>query len=350
MGAPEACGVSEAGANDLRAEGVACRQGAFEIRASFRAPSNGVTVVFGPSGAGKSTLLKSVAGLFRLDAGVLRLGEEVLEDANTGKRMSAHRRDIGLVFQDARLFPHLTVAGNLRFAARRVPDRRAAPAIADVAAQVEIDHLLDRSVGGLSGGERSRVALARALVSAPRLLLLDEPFAALDGRLRRSFIRMLGGVARKNALPMMVVTHLIDDAVELADSVIAMREGSVLASGAAADMFARDEFRALLDRRDTGTRLGPDAFAGGDRIDGKKGVWLRADNVLVAVEEPKGLSARNVWRGKLQAIVDEAEGSVLLSLACDVGEVLARVTRAAVGDLQLSPGQDIWAVVKTHAV
>lgn len=342
--------MSETGSDDLCAENLAYRRGAFEICASFRAPSNGVTVVFGPSGAGKSTLLKIIAGLARLDGGALRWGEMALEDASTGDRTPPHRRDIGMVFQDARLFPHLTVAGNLDFAARRVPSGRRAPAVSEVAAQTEIAHLLDRAVGGLSGGERSRVALARALVSAPRLLLLDEPFAALDGRLRRSFVRMLGEVARDSALPMMVVTHLVDDAVELADSVIAMREGSVIASGAAGGVFASDAFRGLLDRRDTGTRLGPEAFEGGDRTDGKKGVWLRADNVLVAVEEPKGLSARNVWRGKLQAIAHEAGGAVLLSLACDVGEVLARVTQAAVGDLRLAPGQDIWAVVKTHAV
>ena len=174
------------------------RQGGFSLSAEFAAPVPGVTVIFGPSGAGKSTLLKLIAGLGRLEAGRISFDGEVLEDADGPKqRLSAHQRDIGMVFQDARLFPHLSVRGNLEYAVRRAPKDRVQPELGEVARQVEIEDLLGRSVGRLSGGERSRVALARALLSAPRLLLLDEPFAALDGRLRRSFVGMLVRLARE---------------------------------------------------------------------------------------------------------------------------------------------------------
>lgn len=335
---------------DLCVEDIRLRQGAFTLQGSFSAPAPGVTVLFGPSGAGKSSLLRAIAGLVKPEKGVVSLGDETLEAVDRGIRTPAHDRDIGLVFQDARLFPHLSVRGNLQYAIRRLPNRRAAPEISLVAEQVEIAHLLNRSVGKLSGGERSRVALARALVGAPRLLLLDEPFAALDGKLRRSFVAMLGRLAEEQALPMVVVTHLIDDAVELADHVVAVNNGEIIAAGAAGDVMRTDAFRDLLDARDDGVRLAADALAGEDVPHPGKGIWVRADNVLVAVEAPRGLSARNVWAGQLARMEVEPEGSVVLQMEVEVGRVSARVTSSAVRELGLEIGQSIWAVVKTHAV
>ncbi len=342
--------MSELGPDGLCVEDLRLRQGKFELRGSFRAPAPGVTVVFGPSGAGKSSLLRVVAGLERPASGVVRYGDKVLEDVATGVRRPPHARDIGMVFQDSRLFPHLTVLGNLEYAVRRCPAGRTRPDVSAIAEEVEISHLLERPVGRLSGGERSRVALARALVSAPRLLLLDEPFAALDGRLRRSFVSMLGEVAKRQSIPMLVVTHLIDDAVELADHVVALRDGEIVAAGSADEVMAGGVFGDLLDRRDHGVRLTSGALADEDSPHAGKGVWLRADNVLVAAEAPRGLSARNVWPGKLAGMEVEPDGAVVLRLACDVGTVLARVTAAAVRDLALEVDQPIWAVVKTHAV
>lgn len=343
--------MSAYGLGGVVVEGAVHRQGGFSLSADFAAPVPGVTVLFGPSGAGKSTLLKLVAGLGRLQAGRISFDGEVLEDADGAhRRLAAHQRDIGMVFQDARLFPHLTVRGNLEYAARRAPKDRVQPELEEIAQQVEIADLLDRAVGKLSGGERSRVALARALLSAPRLLLLDEPFAALDGRLRRAFVAMLVRLARERALPMMVVTHLIDDAVELADHVVAVAGGAVVAAGEARTVMGGDVFRGLLDRRDLGVRLDPGVLSGEAAGQHGKGVWVRADNVLVAVEPPKGLSARNVWSGTLERIEEEPDGAVLLHLACEVGPVMARVTSAAVKELELAAGQAIWAVVKTHAV
>jgi len=330
----------------LKLRDVAVRMGAFRLAADFEVAASGVTVVFGPSGSGKSSLLSAIAGLHRLESGSLSLNGRVLEDASTGARVPAHQRGIGLVFQDARLFPHLTVRGNLDYAEHRRPAARNAPIVIEIARRLEFEDLLDRPVRNLSGGERGRVALARAIVSAPELLLLDEPFAALDGRRRRDFLALLRELSNEQRLPMVVVTHNIDDAAELANDVIAVRDGQVIAHGAAPDVMARAEFASLLDRRDLGARVPASAVAGGS----VEGVWVRADSVLLASERPRGISARHVWEGKVDSIIHEDARGVLVSLATEAGYILSRITPEALADLQLEQNKLAFAVVKAHAL
>jgi molybdate transport system ATP-binding protein len=319
----------------------------FKLDVEFDAPSSGITVVFGPSGAGKSMLLSMLAGLHRLEAGRISLNGRVLEDVAAKQRTPTYRRGIGLVFQEARLFPHLSVRGNLLYAERRRPADRAAPVVDEVAQQLDIASLLDRAVRNLSGGEKSRVALARAMLSAPELLLLDEPFAALDGKRRRAFLALLRDVSAKASLPMMVVTHQIEDAAELADHVVAVKDGKVIGHGAASGVMRRQEFAALLDRRDLGSRIDAAAVAGG-RTGG--GVWVRADSVILSTEQPKGLSARNVWQGHIASIHKEEDGSALVSLATEPGYISSRITPEALAELDLREGAQVWAVVKTHSL
>lgn len=333
----------------VKVEGLEVGRGAFRLRASFSAPLDGITVVFGPSGAGKSMLLLALAGLVKLSAGRVTLGERVLNDVGAKLQTPTHQRDIGLVFQDARLFPHLTVRGNLRFAETRRPADRAALSINDVAERLEIAPLLERPVRNLSGGEKARVALARALLSAPRLLLLDEPFAALDGKRRRTFLAMLRAESAARGLPMMVVTHQIEDAAALADHVIAVRGGEVVAHGAAKEVMAAPAFQALLDLRDQGARIDASAVAGAAN-DAMRGVWVRADSVLLASEAPRGLSARNVWEGRVTTIAREADGSTLVTLQTIVGYISSRITPEAAAEMKLDVGRTVWAVVKTHAL
>jgi molybdate transport system ATP-binding protein len=325
---------------------VVVRRGGFRLAADLEVKANGVTVVFGPSGSGKSSLLSAIAGLHRLETGSLTLNERVLEDVAAKVRVPVHERGVGLVFQDARLFPHLTVRGNLQYAQRRRPAARNAPIVVEIARRLEIEDLLERPIRNLSGGERSRVALARAIVSAPELLLLDEPFAALDGRRRRDFLALLRALSKEQGLPMVVVTHHIDDAAEMANEVIAVRGGRVIAHGAAADVMARPDFTSLLDRRDLGARVPASAVAGG----AVEGVWVRADSVLLASEEPRGISARHVWEGKIASIVRENERDVLVSLETEAGYILSRITPEALAELRLEDGARAWAVVKAHAL
>ena len=315
-------------------------QGGFVLDAQFRAPADVVTALFGPSGAGKSTLLAALAGLKKLDAGRIALMGRVC--AGEGVHVPAHQRGFGLVFQDARLFPNLSARQNILYAARRAPAGGAR--LEQLAEFFDITALLDRPVGNFSGGEKSRVALARALASHPDYLLLDEPFAALDGARRRSFIAVLLAAHREYRLPMMVVTHNIDDAAALASHMVALAGGRVAAQGAFAAVAQSREFQALLDRHDIGALLSP----GGD-TQTAHGYWLRADQVLLAGEKPRSISARNILEGQVSSVAVEDEGSVLVGLATQAGAVLARVTADAARELSLTPGKPAFALAKAHA-
>ncbi len=335
----------EAGSVTMLDVQVRVERKGFTLDASFKAPLDGVTAIFGPSGAGKSELLAAICGLSRLKQGRIALGGRVVDDVAKGVRTPPHERGIGVVFQDARLFPHLSVRGNLEFAERRAPPDRRRITLSDAAAMFDVSALLDRAVRNLSGGERMRVALARALLSAPDLLLLDEPFVALDSRRRRAFLASLRDVHRTLSLPMLVVTHQIDDVACLADRAVGLKEGRVAASGALEEMAFDPAFQALLDSRDFGAPVSAGAIAA--RPEHSGGVWLRADNVILAAVEPAGLSARNVWPGAVEAVVVEGERGRLVRVRTEAATLLARVTPEAIVELDLAPGKKVWAVAKT---
>lgn len=338
--------------SELRVD-IRVERGAFALAAQFRTPLAGVTAIFGPSGSGKSLLLSAIAGIAPGVVGRIEFDGEMLEDTASGVRLASHLRGVGLVFQDARLFPHLSVRGNLLYAAKRAPEpERALGAVEHWAQRFDIAHALDRRIGGLSGGERARVALARAVLSQPKLLMLDEPFAALDGRRRRDFLGALAALSAERNLPMLIVTHQIDDVACLADHVVALAGGGVAATGPANQTLVLPAFQALLDPRDTGAPVRADALKGGasaDRATGRA-AWVRADAVLLATSPPQGLSARNVWPGRIAGLTREAGGAVLTRLETEVGPVFARVTADAATELQLAEGRDAWAIAKTHAL
>jgi molybdate transport system ATP-binding protein len=314
------------------------KQGAFVLDAAFSAPA-GITALFGPSGSGKSTLLRAIAGLTRAR------GRAVL-DGRPLDSLPAHGRGIGMVFQDARLFPHLSVRGNLLYAQRRARRPRELELVArffDIAA------LLDRPVTNLSGGEKSRVALARALVAAPDLLLLDEPFAALDGPRRNAFITILREAHEAFGISMLAVTHSIEDACALAGHVVGLRGGTVVAAGPFAETARMPAFRQLLDVRDIGVALPAGQMVSGYAASDQS-LWLRADQVLLAARRPEAISARNILEGRVVAILAEAGGSRLVELETGAGAILSRLTPEAVRELQLTPGCTAWAVFKAHAL
>ncbi len=339
----------------------------FHLQAAFSAPSEGVTAVFGPSGCGKSTLLACVAGLLRPDRGRVALDGAVLVDREAGLFVPAERRRCGVVFQDSRLFPHLSVERNLRYGMRRAPPG-AGPGFDEVVALLGVGALLPRRPGALSGGERQRVALGRALLSRPRILLLDEPLAALDAARRAEVLPFLALARARFALPMLYVTHALDEVDRLADGLVLMGRGRVLASGTLEEMALRTDL-PLAARRDAGavlrcivtdhdearglTRL---AFPGGallvplqEEAPGTElRVRVRARDVSVATTRPEAISVQNVLPAALEAVTP-GQGAHEAFLRLRVGEsaLLSRVTRDTVGRLGLEPGLPVWALVKS---
>jgi molybdate transport system ATP-binding protein len=339
--------------------------GALRVEARL---GDGVTAVMGPSGAGKTSLLEALAGLRRRARGRIAVGDAVLLDSGRGVRLPPERRRVGYVPQDAGLFPHLTARENLRFGARG--DGRAVESAIDT---LELGPLLDRYPVSLSGGEKQRVALGRALATLPRLLLLDEPLAALDVGLRDRVLPWLTRVRDAWRVPCLYVTHNPGEALALAGEVLLLRDGRVEAAGAPLDVLgaARIDPRAEpgLENLVAGRIAAHDPRGGVTRVDLEGGLVLavplearravgdavtlavRAEDVLVATVRPEGISARNVFAARVQA-VDRAGTDVLLR--CAVGTAarpwLVRLTPSAVDGLGLGPGSAVWLAVKSHSV
>ncbi len=347
--------------------------GGFALDAAFGAGAPGVTALFGPSGCGKSTILAAVAGLLRPREGRVAVDGAVLLDTARGVFVAPERRRCGVVFQDARLFPHLSVESNLRYGMRRAPRGAEGPGFDAVVALLGIGDLLGRRPLALSGGERQRVALGRALLSRPRLLLMDEPLAALDGPRRAEVLPFLARLREASGPPILYVTHALDEVDALADTLVLLDAGRVVASGPVEALAARTDLPALGGRRDAGavlgcavlahdparglTRLG---FAGGELLVPLRGadppgarlrLRLRARDVSVATEPPRGLSVHNVLPCVLAAVEDApgAPHEVFLRLGLGPSVLLARVTRDAVAGLGLAPGMALWALVKSVA-
>jgi molybdate transport system ATP-binding protein len=328
----------------------------------------GVTALMGPSGSGKTSLLESIAGLRPRARGRIALDGERWLDSDAGLRLAPDRRRVGYVPQDAGLFPHLSVRGNVRFGLR---DEAAAEGAIDT---LEIRDLLDRYPMSLSGGERQRVSLARALATRPRLLLLDEPLAALDVALRQRVLPYLVRIRDGWQVPCLYVTHNVGEALAVAERLVLLQDGAVQAEGPPHELLAvaarsRDADEGLENLL-PGRIAAHDAEAGVTRIELAGGSILnvtlagdrppgqavtlsvRAEDVLVAVEPVRGLSARNVFPATIAAV--ERTGADV-TLRCSLEEAqgptwFARVTPAAVSALGLAVGSRVWLAVKSHSV
>ncbi len=339
----------------------------FALDVGFAAAGSGVTALFGPSGCGKSTVLAAIAGLLRPQAGRVALQGAALLDTAQGVFVPPERRRCAVVFQDARLFPHLSVETNLRYGMRRAPPEAIGPGLEEVVALLGIGHLLGRRPGRLSGGERQRVALGRALLARPRLLLMDEPLASLDAGRRAEVLPFLARLRHAAGPPILYVTHALDEVDALADRLVLLQEGRVVADGTVEALSLRTDL-PLAGRRDAGallpcTVLAHDAargltrlaFAGGELTvplreeppGTRARVRLRARDVAVATEAPRGLSTQNVLPALLAAIGEApSPHEVFLRLRLGEAELLSRITRDSVARLGLAPGQAVWAVVK----
>jgi len=346
------------------------RRGEFNLDAHFNAPSPGITALFGPSGAGKSTLMHLLAGLTRPDTGSIVLDGERLYDSAQHLDVPAQARGIGYVFQDLRLFPHLDVRGNLEYGLRRAyRTGRTAPRIAftRIVDLLGLTPFLQRRVWQLSGGERQRVALGRALLAQPRLLLLDEPLSAIDAARRAELLPYFERLRDELALPMILVTHRFDDVVRLATHVVLIESGRMLAQGELTAVSLREELAHLLGPDGVGAVVeavveSVDAASGLARLrvgDGQLFVpadglqagsrlhlQLLARDLILATTPPQGLSVRNQLQATVTALQPEAHRQVLVSVNAGGVPLLARVTEAAVRDLQLHAGQPLWVLVK----
>ena len=339
----------------------------FRLDATFTAPTPGVIALFGRSGSGKSSLTNVIAGLLAPDSGTVCLDGEVLTDVRRGLTVPVERRRIGYVFQDARLFPHLSVAGNLRYGERR---RRDAPTLIGFDEVVELlglARLLERKPWQLSGGERQRVSLGRALLSQPRLLLLDEPLASLDVARRDEVLPYLVALRDRLSMPMVYVSHQFDEVLRLATHLVLLEAGRVLAEGPVEEMSLYPELQSVIGPDLVGavvdglvTRVNADTGSAELSVGtGTLQVSLRevplgarvrlqllARDVILATQPVQGLSVRNALASTVIAISDDVFGAVLVRVDVGGAIVLARITQDARRALNLRPGDAVWTLVK----
>lgn len=341
------------------------RLGSFSLEAAF-ASAGRLTAIWGPSGSGKTSLVNLIGGLDRPDAGRIAVDGRVLVDTAKNVFVPTHRRRIGYVFQDARLFPHLSVAQNLnygRFFAPRAERYVEFDAVVDL---LGIAPLLARRPGLLSGGERQRVAIGRALLASPRLILMDEPLASLDDRRKAEILPFIERLRDAMRVPIVYVSHALGEVARLATDIVMLDGGRLTAAGPARAVMERPDLLPESERAEGGAVIDlrveghDDAFgltllhsAGGTwrlpRLEAERGAqvraWVRARDIMLATRRPEGFSALNVLDGKVAAI--SAEGAeALVSVDCGGDRLVARITRFSLERLGLAEGQPVFAVVK----
>lgn len=343
----------------------------FSLDVDLALPGSGITALFGPSGSGKTTCLRCVAGLEQAAYGQLSVNGECWQDTERGWFTPTHRRAIGYVFQDANLFSHLSVRRNLEYGMRRVAASSRHIAWEQAIDLLGIEHLLQRMPARLSGGERQRVGIARALLTSPRLLLMDEPLAALDLPRRREILPYLERLHGELAIPILYVSHSPDEVAQLADHLVLLEQGRVVAQGELQATLARLDLPIAL-QEDAGvvvesqvaghddhyhlTRL---AFAGGEVLVARRheppGSRLRfrvhARDVSLALERAAGTSITNLLPARVVAIAAaDSPAHVLVRLEAGGTPLLARITRRSLDQLRIAPGLSLWAQIKTVAL
>jgi molybdate transport system ATP-binding protein len=345
------------------------RFGAFHMKVDQSFALEGVTVLFGPSGSGKSTLLRIIAGLEPHAAGTVRSGATLWQD--TGHFTPPWARGIGFVFQEPRLFPHLNVAGNLDYAESRSPKNPGQITRDKVVAALDLQALLTRRVTALSGGEKQRVAMGRALLTRPSLILMDEPLSALDLNRRSAILPLICSLPVEFGVPVIYVTHALDEAAQIADRLALMENGSISTEGTLEDVLENPQWDGLTGRFEAGVVLNA-VITGHDHefhmssvmCEGQRltlplvplergaiiRLRIRARDVALATELPRGLSIRNVLPVQIRSI--EANGqSPFAEVVLAFGDKVlrARISRISIVELGLEPGMPVYALVKSIA-
>lgn len=344
-------------------------QGAFVLQARFQSDGK-LTALFGPSGSGKTTIVNAIGGLVRPDHGRIVVQGRVLVDTRKNAFVPKHKRRIGYIFQEGRLFPHLNVRQNLLFGRWFTPMRERMANFDKMIDLLGIDHLLDRRPSTLSGGEKQRVAIGRALLADPQLLLMDEPLASLDEARKAEIYPYIERLRDDGDVPVVLVSHSVAEIARLATSVIVLSDGKVTASGPIAEILLHTNLFAQSGLAEAGAlieaqvlrhedafdltvlqaRAGPLTVPQLDRPIGTTlRVRLRARDIILSLKRPEGLSALNVLPGKISSIDDTGGPSVDVMLDCGGDGLVARVTRKSVHELGLVPGLPVHAIIKSIA-
>ncbi len=348
----------------------------FSLDVDQQLPGSGVTVLFGHSGSGKTTLLRCIAGLEKAQQAFLKVNDEVWDDSKQGIHLPAHKRQIAYVFQEASLFPHLSVRGNLDYGRQRV--KRAQPNQINTAASLSaiiellgIGHLLERMPAKLSGGERQRVAIARALAVAPQLLLMDEPLAALDMQRKREILPFLIRLHHELQIPVLYITHSPQEVTQLADYILLLEAGKVVTAGTLQAVLTRIDLplargnraasvlEVIVEEHCTEDCLTLVSFAGGQLRLPSRGTWaigsrlrlrIYARDVSLSLERATQSSILNILPATISAMADEGEGRVVLRLDLQGVALLAHVTQFSQKRLNLQVGMPVFAQIKATAV
>jgi molybdate transport system ATP-binding protein len=346
------------------------RLGAFELDIHFRS-GRGLTALFGRSGAGKTSIVNVIAGLVRPERGRIVVDGSVLIDTERGIRVPAHRRRVGYVFQEDRLFPHLTVRQNLLFGRWFAIGSKPTARLDDVVDLLGIGALLGRRPARLSGGEKQRVAIGRALLASPRLLLMDEPLASLEAARKDEILPYIERLRDQAGVPIVYVSHAVAEVTRLASTIVLISDGRVRGAGPLQEVMGRAELYPMTGRFEAGAVLvarvvAHDARWGLTELAGAFGkltvpllptpvgaslrVRIRARDVILAASPPTGISALNVLAGRVEAIVPIEDAALEVQLRVGDERLLARVTRRSGATLGLVPGREIFAVIKTVAI
>lgn len=343
-------------------------QGDFSLDVDLNLPATGVTSLFGPSGCGKTTLIRAIAGLDRHPDGFLKVGDETWQDGD--RFLPVHQRPLGYVFQEASLFDHLNVKRNLEYGVKRTAKGDRHVALDHAIDLLEIGNLLERMPHTLSGGERQRVAIARALAVSPRLLLLDEPLAAVDVTRKHEIIPYIESLHRELDIPMIHVSHLPDEVVRLADHLVLMDAGKEIASGDVHDVITRLDLplahgldaaaviEAVISGHDDEYHLTRMAFAGGEIMMNRMALpagqtarlKLAARDVSLTLQHQSGTSILNILPATVDAIDLTSEGQVTVRLLAGGHPILACITRKSSDQLDLKPGKSVFAQIKSIAL
>jgi molybdate transport system ATP-binding protein len=334
-------------------------------------PLEGITGLFGPSGCGKSTLLRIISGLEQNAEGRIQFGDEVWQDSSQAIFTAPHKRGIGYVFQDVRLFPHLTVAGNLRYAERRSRSHLNNINLDDVVMALDLGPLMNRRPTSLSGGERQRAAIGRTLLTRPRLLLMDEPLAALDIMRKAEILPYIERLPQMFRVPIIYVTHSIDEVTRLVEQILVLHGGRKVAYGPVAEALERLDLQPITGRFEAGVVLTARVIhhdlkyrlthldhhgkcivmpSADIAVGSEVRLRIRARDVSLATTPPQDISVRNILPGTIVEIVEEADTAFAETLV-DVGgaKIRARITRLAVSELALAPGKPVFALIKSIA-